>query len=416
MQRAFALVSLVVACSVTMGCGSSEDSSGQGGACPAATGGAPSTTGLVLPKPTGSHMIGAQHRTLVDSSREEEATTVTGDPRRITVKIWYPSDPCSSAPRAPYLSHTEALYVGLGGVNPSLHPASWEDEVYPNARDAPAVEPGKERFPVVVMSHGLGAMRFEYTSYAEQLASNGFIVAGISHAYDTPVTEFAEDDYVTWGPSIGEFPGPSASQDEWDAFLAKLDVHVEVWAKDASFVLDELTKVDSDDPQNFFTGRLDLEHVGMFGHSYGGATSARICVEDSRFDAGMNMDGTFFGPGRLAGGEAIPRPFATFVAADHPTEDATIDGTFAKVGSGYKLLLADSGHGTFTEDKLLFEHLFPDAAPDLGIFGALEAKRSLEIVSAYTVAFFEQELKGKPSPLLAGPSASYPEITIKAKP
>ncbi|MCL4755552.1 MAG: hypothetical protein KJ015_35700 [Myxococcales bacterium] len=381
------------------GGGAEGGSAGMGGSCDGSLGGA-SAGELALPPLTGSHLIGVQRRTLTDTSREEEATSVSGDSRRITVKFWYPSDSCSTAPRAPYTTPTEAQYYQPVSMNGA--PSGWQEGIHTNSRDAPALEPGASRFPIVIMSHGFKNVREAYTSFAEQLASHGFVVAAISHAYDTEVTEFSEGDYATFAPAFGKLPPPNQT----------LDSHIEVWVQDAKFVLNELAKLHLNDEQGYFTGRLDLENVGIFGHSYGGATAARACIEDARFDAGMNMDGTFFGPNRENGGEKVPKPFAIFVASNHPPGDLTMKGTFSLSSPAYELTLADSGHGTFSEERFVFEHVFPSKTADTTHFGTLEPGRALEVIEAYTVAFFEQYLAGKSSTLLDGPSADFPEVEV----
>jgi hypothetical protein len=46
----------------------------------------------------------------------------------------------------------------------------------------------------------------------------------------------------------------------------------------------------------------------------------------------------------------------------------------------------------------------------LGLLGPIDAHRVHRIVNAYTLAFFDRHLKGKPAPLLDGPAAQYPEM------
>ena len=38
------------------------------------------------------------------------------------------------------------------------------------------------------------------------------------------------------------------------------------------FVLNQIEKLNQSDKDNRFTGRMDTSRIGMFGHSYGGAT------------------------------------------------------------------------------------------------------------------------------------------------
>ena len=49
----------------------------------------------------------------------------------------------------------------------------------------------------------------------------------------------------------------------------------------------------------------------MFGHSLGGATAAAAMLEDQRIKAGVNLDGTLFGPVVNAG---LDRPFMLVAA------------------------------------------------------------------------------------------------------
>lgn len=55
-----------------------------------------------------------------------------------------------------------------------------------------------------------------------------------------------------------------------------------------------------------FAGRFDMERLGIFGHSFGGATAGEACLRDSRFKAFINMDGTPFGS---AVDNVISQPF-----------------------------------------------------------------------------------------------------------
>ena len=49
-------------------------------------------------------------------------------------------------------------------------------------------------------------------------------------------------------------------------------------------------------------------------------------------------------------------------------------------------------------------------APQLGLKGPIQGARVQTIVNAYSLAFFDQLLKGQATTLLDGPSAAYPEV------
>jgi hypothetical protein len=80
------------------------------------------------------------------------------------------------------------------------------------------------------------------------------------------------------------------------------------------------------------------------------------------------------------------------------------------------LELEGSTHRTFTDlrdvvDVLgLGENLPPQAAELLGSFNS---ERAIEVIGKYVAAFFDFTLKGKKSPLLDGPSKSFPEVVFE---
>jgi hypothetical protein len=71
----------------------------------------------------------------------------------------------------------------------------------------------------------------------------------------------------------------------------------------------------------------------------------------------------------------------------------------------YEVTIAKTQHGHFS-DFLLF---FPKNPAELDPY------RAHEIITAYTVAFFDKYLRGERSELLDAPSAEYPEVTFRKK-
>lgn len=111
-----------------------------------------------------------------------------------------------------------------------------------------------EPAPVLVISHGFSADRSTYASFARHLASHGFAVA------------------------VPEHPGSSAQRvqawlagqiEEQPQALEFLDRPLDV-----TFLLDELERRSARRPK--LKGRLNLEQVGIFGHSFGGYTALAL--------------------------------------------------------------------------------------------------------------------------------------------
>lgn len=127
----------------------------------------------------------------------------------------------------------------------------------------------------------------------EELASHGYIVVSIDHSYVSAGTVFPD--------------GRLAPAHRLDHFTEDgLRPYLDEWVADARFILDKLSKINAADLEDVFTNRLDLTKVGYFGHSFGGAAAAQTMSINSRFKAGINMDGYPFGNAHIRG---VKQPF-----------------------------------------------------------------------------------------------------------
>jgi hypothetical protein len=70
---------------------------------------------------------------------------------------------------------------------------------------------------------------------------------------------------------------------------------INIRAADASFVLDQLSRLTQLDPRSPLAGHLDLRHVGIIGHSIGGAAAVQVIAADPRFKVAVNLDGKLLG-------------------------------------------------------------------------------------------------------------------------
>ena len=106
--------------------------------------------------------------------------------------------------------------------------------------------------PVVVISHGLGSRPEEFTEKAQHLASHGFFVVLPQHpGSDAQYSKEFQTGFHSDIFSLNEF----------------IDRPLDI-----SFTLDALEKRNA----NEFEDKLDLENVGIYGHSYGGYTALAV--------------------------------------------------------------------------------------------------------------------------------------------
>ncbi|MEU4602209.1 lipase [Kribbella sp. NPDC023972] len=334
-----------------------------------------------LPEPTGPHPVGTQSLYLKDVSRPDPWVP-SAKARELMVSLWYPAR-SPGARRAQYMTPKESELLltsaGITDVPPdvlSRTRTSAYTDVAPAGR--------RHSLPLVVLSPGFTWPRSSLTALAEELASRGYLVAGIDHTYENFATTFPDGRVVTCA---------ACELEDVDDFGK---VAVESRARDVSFVLDELTAAR---PRWKGGALIDPTRIAMAGMSLGGASVGETMLTDPRVRAGINLDGSLF---KDLSGSGLSRPYL-ILGTEAP--DETWDRNWPLL-TGWKRWLAVAGsvHPSFTDYDTLTQQLGLD-------FGSkLPGTRSVEIARAYVDAFFDLHLRGKQQPLLNKPSARYPEV------
>jgi predicted dienelactone hydrolase len=236
-----------------------------------------------LPTPSGSHRVASQIFRWADPSRAETLTPDPADHRQVIAQAWYPTDTADGRP-VPYFEAQDQLPSSVGGL-PSFMYAAF-GEIKTHATFEAPISRAQRAWPVLVFSPGLGVPREQYTSLSTELASRGFVVIAMSAPYESAPTVLAG------GRVVGQTVHPDVMGPPPHPELQRL---IDLRAADASFVLDRLTALGTDDRRSPLAGHLDLGHVGIAGHSLGGATAVQVLAADPRFKAGVNLDGKLFG-------------------------------------------------------------------------------------------------------------------------
>ena len=139
-------------------------------------------------------------------------------------------------------------------------------------------------YPVVVYVHGWGGFRNINQDQIEALVSHGYVVVSADHTYGALVTCFPDGRIAKYDPRALHGDDSEEDNDQMSQIL------VQTYAADAQFVLDQMAQLNAADPDRRFTGRLDVEHVGFFGHSTGGGAVVQVCAKDLRCQAVLGMD------------------------------------------------------------------------------------------------------------------------------
>jgi dienelactone hydrolase len=249
------------------------------------------------------------------------------------------------------------------------------------------------------------------------MVSRGYVVAAIQHPGIAGAVVFP-DGRVAPAPRNMFPPGLTPEQ-----ILQRMSDQarrwIEVGAADERFVFDRLTRENLGVANNFaLAGRLDVSRVAVMGHSAGGASAARTCELDTRFQACVDLDGALAPVVALPEG-TIQHPLL-FLEAYH--DQAQIAGTAEQKlaflqkekeqlwkcpAGSYDVLLKPPAimHGSFSDAFILN----PENTPEQ----TAQALNNLDLAESYILAFLDKGLKHIPAPLLDAPQAQPPDSSIQ---
>ncbi|MFW6078175.1 MAG: alpha/beta hydrolase family protein [Gemmatimonadota bacterium] len=339
----------------------------------------PAVSRIELPRPTGPHAVGRWTTVLTDTTRAEVLADDPGDRRELLVEFWYPGR--GSVGRAvPYLDPaTQEMWVDRFGF-----PAGFVSEVSTHSMSGgPALD---GRHPVLIFSHGLSWPSAMYQSFFEELASHGYVVAAITHPYGADVVVFPDGRRF----DFAVVPERISTDTARERVLAE---YVGTWAADVRFVADELVAIDSG--RSPVAGHLDLDRVGVFGHSYGGSASA-LALDHPRIRAGLSMEG------RVRDSTMrplhVPKPFMHMIGSYNRAE---MVGTEYRAGDGpyYEVVLDGVWHAMFSDLIYLYAH-YADADWHERHRWEVSPRRGIRLMRELLLAFFGRHLLGEDHVLL----------------
>jgi dienelactone hydrolase len=414
-------------------------------------------SGLEFPETTGPFKVGRAGYQLVDSSRKEIFTAAPDDVRELVVTVHYPAEVAEGLRPAPYADARLAAAIGE-----AYHkPASLFSQMHSHAVEKAPCARAKRGYPVVIFSPGFKAHPLFYTAMLEELASQGFVVASVCHPYSTGTTVFPDGRVAPANDEGTRFELDKKNREvSSDTMIEHRDAIGEVWLADVRFVLDSLERMNTSD--ELLAGNLDVSQVGIFGHSFGGATAAAAVQRDKRFRAGINLDGSDLSSTR---GEKIRNSFLWICSAPpdasklaprkvHQARDGekaeeaepskrlppeagagqTSPGTRVllrrpgdptlppldasnitpndglRAPPGCRITISGARHQTFTSDVVLLK-----SAPAFSRFamgedvGSMDGRRAVFVVNSLVCGFFRQQLRGETVPFLNDPSSQFPE-------
>lgn len=364
--------------------------------------------GIEYPKPNGKYAIGV---TKFELERGKHWVQVTA---------WYPALPGATGTPMKYsdewLAKALAKQQGLPEIlmeNP-LDSASLMD-----------VPIAPDKFPVLLFNHGYGAFPRANMTNMEALASQGYIVLSVGHPSESLILKRLNGDLVpldeskpsqqaskklssdpalgaeSWKKGVREM-GTSKTMEEFHVALTEYEngelekpfKHAFYeWFENNRLVLDQLPALQAGRINSVLKGAMDLDKIGAFGHSFGGAVTGELVLRDSRVKAGFNLDG----PQYRYSSEPLwlEKPFCYSYSTDtlfgeEKVSFAGMNDLLLKTSSawGCSVTIPGSTHMNFTDFNFVTPMKY------FGLLGPIDSMKMADGLNQLLIQFFDWHLKG----------------------
>ncbi|BFH62484.1 alpha/beta hydrolase family protein [Paenibacillus azoreducens] len=382
-----------------------------------------------FPRPNGPYEIGTVTYHWTDISRHEVFGSDKHANRDLMVQVWYPAKKDSAYSNVPYLQDYDAVATALARLHnfPGFFLKHLKYVTTNSSSSAPIAD-DKPNYPVLVFLEGLTGYRQMNTYQVEELVSQGYIVVGIDQPGVAASVRFPDGRQIAGlsKPRM-DYLREHGTPPEGTTLVNTEEIKdgvIPYFAKDVSFVLNQLTSINNDDPNNILTRRLDLQRMGVFGVSYGGTVGAEACLKDPRLKACLVMDVDMTAdvvqnglqqPGMWITRDADTMRLERQKAGGWTEKDIEVTQTTMRAvynslpGDGYFVQVPGMFHADLTD----LTRISPISSK-FGLGGPI-GKRAHDIINAYTVAFFDKHLKDTAIALLDGPSKQFPEVIFETR-
>lgn len=255
-----------------------------------------------FPPLTGTYAVGLE--TLYFTNQQQAKLLETADTSvAIVGHMFFPADDNTELAKSPYFGFKKRIFLekfsAFFGLPKWVTQLLFRNIVTHAYADA-SVSLAKKSYPVVLFSHGLlGSSADMYSVLLAELASHGYIVIGLDHPYFNWVTLSSDGTAVDSDALARTFEKMSPMDQKEFQTQA-----IGIYKRNIGQVLDQLTILNQDKKSKLYH-RLDLDRVGLLGHSAGGTASLEFCRNDNRCKAVIDLDGWY---DQVIGYEPLKQP------------------------------------------------------------------------------------------------------------
>lgn len=391
------------------------------------------------PAPSGAYGVGYMRAVIVDDARAEAATDDDADRRELVVQIWYPGKVPSDADPLPFIPDPEqAAHLMGDNLGLPLEFFDYLEDIKGHSFSGVDIVSSESALPTLVFSHGFGSIGAQNVLLMEHLASNGYVVFSIEHPYQAAWVRLGEGREVGFDPTRQFRARPDtpeetqalidtiirmADAEDYEAYLKEVSAlmtnqpgfitGLQVWVEDTEFLFDQLQAEAIPEFSDLY-GKIRTDRFGVFGMSYGGAAAGMVCLNDSRCQAGINMDGLQFGEHNME--FPISQPFMIMNSDQNlfketasrvgPVRFKTNEFVYQQAtGPIYSLTVGDAQHMNYSD----FAYLMPIAA-QFNMFGPVSPDAMNRIMNTYVLGFFDKYIKGHAGSAFGHAAPQDPDI------
>lgn len=360
-----------------------------------------------LPIPSGKYQIGFYDDILTLKYKGQERT--------VGYRVFYPAVNVSGIP-VNYIKDEKMLHC-MGEEDSPNYDLMKEYLDYPtHCYENAQIAQSEKTFDVVLYGPPHGGHAWNNLIQIEELVSLGYVVVGIGHPgeccctiigdkrigtdpkiFETPYKEFEEYFAKTENKDVSTWDAPIV--EDYLRYCVGMGERLDIWCFDSIAVMNEFERLNGDITSRFYR-KLDCSGFGMFGHSFGGATSMQTSLYDKRIKAGINIDGWLFGA-KLCDNK-VTAPLLMITRYDKPlvgnfgTHNDTIEA----------IIIPNSSHNMYSDHGFIAEEIANkwDLVPC-----NMSGEELSKIITECIVAFFNSNMRGDNSVSIKDISYRYSE-------
>ena len=225
-----------------------------------------------MPVPDGPHKVGFRSFEVTNPEPIGVAGISYSDSTKIGLDIWYPGEEVSGYERKGWINNDPIIFEGFEIM--TGYPKGLFEHLYrvrTNSFIGAPPSMNSSGWPIIILLLGWSSISELHTSLAESLASSGYLVAGIEHPGACAVVTFSDNNvYYFLGNDLLDGL-PEGTRENKLRFLS------EYLSRDIDYVIEFLKEM-NEDPCSDFYERLNMEDIGLYGHSGGGSVALRYAL------------------------------------------------------------------------------------------------------------------------------------------